>query len=129
MTKVRQPSELDKAIQILDSLIDEFDPDDREEMQTRADMLTDALLESGLVARSPDDYLLSLDDVVKSLRMKSSKMAGDVVSFYRALSSYEEDYDAMESAHESLQKFGPVLLEDLKQAKAKWSNQQRLPHV
>jgi hypothetical protein len=129
MMKVRQPSELDKAIQILESLIDEFDLDDREEMKTRTDLLTEALLESGLVARSPDDYLLGFDEIVKSLRMKSRKMAGGVVSFYRALSSYEEDYDAMERARDSLHDFGPVLLEYLKQAKAKWSKQQRLPHA
>jgi hypothetical protein len=122
-------SKLDKAIRELESLIDEFDYQDREEMKTRADVLTSTLLETGLIERSQDDYLLGLDDVVKSLRMKSSKMAGDVASFYHALSSYDEDYDAMESAHQSLQEFGPVLLEDLKQAKAKWSKQQRLPHV
>lgn len=119
MRKLR-PSKIDKAIRELDSLINDFDPEDREEMKTRADVLTSTLLETGLIERSPDDHLLSLDDVVKSLRMESSKMTEDVESFYRALSSYRDD-DNMEVAQEALEKFGPVLLEDLNQARKKWS--------
>lgn len=119
MRKLRSPK-LDKAIRELQSLIDDFDPEDREEMKTRADVLTSTLLETGLIERSPDDHLLSLDYVVKSMRMKSSKMAEEVESFYRALSSYRDD-DNMELAQGALETFGPVLLEDLKQARKKWS--------
>ena len=124
MRKLRlRPAKLQKAITVLQSLIDEFDPDDREEMKTRADVLTSTLLETGLVERSPDDDLLGLDYAVKAMRMKSSKKARQVASFYRALSSYDDD-EPMETAKESLEEFGQVLLDDLNEAKEKWSKQQ-----
>lgn len=124
MRKLLRPSKLDKAIRELQSLMNDFDENDREEMKARADVLTSALLETGLVPRSPDDYLLGLDYAVKAMGMRSRKVARHVMSFYRALSSYDED-DRMDEARESLETFGPVLLEDLNQAKAKWLKQQR----
>jgi hypothetical protein len=124
MRKLLRPSALDEAIRALQSLVDDFDPDEREEMKARADVLTSALLDSGLVLRSPDDYLLGLDYAVKALGMKSSKMSWAVSLFYRALSSYDDD-DDMDSAQESLEAFAPVLLEDLNRAKEKWSRQKR----
>ena len=103
----------------MQSLIDDFDPDDREEMMARADALTSTLLETGLVERSPDDELLNLDYVVKAMRRKSSKMVGEVKAFYRALSSYDDDDAEMAAAQDSLETFGPILLEDLNEAKGK----------
>src|SRR5947207_3065516 len=105
MRKLRL-SKVDKAIRELESLLNDFDSHDREEMKTRADVLTSTLLETGLIERWPDDYLLGLDDVVKSLGMKSRKMAEYAASFYAALSSYEDDYGAVEDALVSLQEFG-----------------------
>jgi hypothetical protein len=124
MRRVR-PSELDKAIRQLQSLIDEFDRDDREEMKARADALTSTLFRTGLIHRSPDDYLLRLDHAVKAMGMKSSEMARQVASFYRALSRYDDDDHSMWDAQESLEVFGPVLLKDLREAKEKWSKRPR----
>jgi hypothetical protein len=116
---------LNEAIRVLTSLMDEFDAEDREEMRTRADVLTTLLLATGLIARSPDDDFLNLDYALKSLGGNSRKMAQQVRKFYAVLSSYDDDAEnSMEEARELLEEFGPVVLNDLTAAKEKWSNQQ-----
>jgi hypothetical protein len=111
-------SKVGKAITALEALIDEFDPDNREEMKTRADVLTGLLFESGLIPDSVDEEFLDLDDVLGALGKRSSRVVANAARFYNWLSTYDDLAERLSSlAHKDLQIFGKALLEDLKEAK------------